>query len=81
MCQPVLGFWSILSVGGLGSMAASARNNTPPPRRSRDPGTVGCSQQSRDIRPMLNQRGPSVVDDGPTLIQHWVNVSCLLGYL
>ena len=30
---------------------------------------------------MLNQRWPSVVNDGPTLIQYWVNVSCLLGLL
>ena len=31
------------------------------------------SQHTRDVDPML------VYDTGPTLAQHWVNVSCLLG--
>ena len=37
------------------------------------------SQQTRDIEPMLVQYWPAVYDVGPTLIQHWFNVSCLLG--
>ena len=46
-------------------------------------GSLGISpitQQTRDIDPMLVQCWASVVDDGPTLNQHWVNVSttCLL---
>ena len=28
---------------------------------------------------MLDQCWASVVDGGPTLVQHWVDVSCLLG--
>ena len=28
---------------------------------------------------MLNQCWANVVDDGPTLVQHWVDVLCLLG--
>ena len=36
-------------------------------------------QQTRDVQPMLVQCWTSVEDDGPTLYQHWLNVSCLLG--
>ena len=32
-----------------------------------------------NIHPMLVQCEPIVSDTGPTLYQHWVNVSCLLG--
>ena len=32
-----------------------------------------------NIHPMLVQGEPIVSDTGPTLYQHWVNVSCLLG--
>ena len=32
-----------------------------------------------NIHPMLVQCKPIVSDTGPTLHQHWVNVSCLLG--
>ena len=32
----------------------------------------------RDIEPMLGQCWNDVVDGGPTLAQHWFNVSCLL---
>ena len=38
-------------------------------------------QQTRDIELMLGQCWTSVVDVGPTLPQHWLNVSCLLGML
>ena len=31
------------------------------------------------VHPMLVQWWPIVYDAGPTLYQHWVNVSCLLG--
>ena len=34
--------------------------------------------RSRDIQPMLAQCWSSVADDGPTLRQHWLNISCLL---
>ena len=37
------------------------------------------AQQTGDFHPILVQCWPSVVDDGPTLYQHCVNVSCLLG--
>ena len=36
------------------------------------------SQQTRHIHPMLVQCCVSVADSGPTMYQHWVNVSCLL---
>ena len=39
---------------------------------------VLTSQQTRDIHPMLHQCWASVVDGEPTLVQHWVRVSCLL---
>ena len=37
------------------------------------------SQQTRDIHPRLIQCWSTVCDAGPTLYQHWVNVSRLLG--
>ena len=37
------------------------------------------TQQTRDIDPMLDQCWSTVYDAGPTLIQHRVDVSCLLG--
>ena len=37
------------------------------------------SQHERDIHTMLVHCWPSVADGGPTLYQHWVNVSYLLG--
>ena len=37
------------------------------------------SQQARDIDTMLDQCWASVVDGGPTLVKHWVDISCLLG--
>ena len=37
-------------------------------------------QQTRDNHPMLVQCWASVADGGPTLYQHRVNVSCLLGF-
>ena len=36
------------------------------------------SQQTRHIHPMLVQCCVSVADGGPTMYQHWVDVSCLL---
>ena len=38
-----------------------------------------ASQLTRDIEPILAQCWVDVVDGGPTLNQHWFNVSCLLG--
>ena len=38
------------------------------------------SASTQDIDPMLGQRWTSVYNAGPTLPQHWINVSCLLGY-
>ena len=37
------------------------------------------TQQTRDVGPVLDWCWPSVVDGGTTLVQHWANVSCLLG--
>ena len=37
------------------------------------------SQQTRHNYPMFDQCWPNVVDGGPTLVEHWVDVSCLLG--
>ena len=37
------------------------------------------SQQTRHIYPMFVQCWPTVYDAGPTLLKHWVDVSCLLG--
>ena len=37
---------------------------------------TSSSQQTRDIKPMLNQWWSTVYDADPTLIQHWANVSC-----
>ena len=36
-------------------------------------------QPTRDIEPMLAQCWASDVDGGPTLNQHWLNISCWLG--
>ena len=36
-------------------------------------------QQTREINPMLVQCWASIVDGGPTLYQHWLDASCLLG--
>ena len=35
--------------------------------------------QTRNAEPMLFYCWPRVVDDGPTLNQHWLNASCLQG--
>ena len=37
------------------------------------------TQRTRDIDPMLDRCWASVLDGGTTLVQHWVDVSCLLG--
>ena len=37
------------------------------------------AQKTRDVHQMFVQCWASVVEGGPTLIQHLVNVSCLLG--
>ena len=37
-----------------------------------------ATQQTRHIHPMLEHCCVSVDDGGPTMYQHWVNVSCLL---
>ena len=41
----------------------------------------GVFQQTRYINPMLVQYWPIVYDTGPTMNQHWVDVSCFLGYV
>ena len=43
-------------------------------------GCLPLSQQTQDIHPMLVRCWASVVDGGPALNQHWVNVSCFLCY-
>ena len=42
---------------------------------------LDLSQQTPDIDPMFDfdQCWASVVDGGPKLVQHWVDVSCSLG--
>ena len=40
--------------------------------------SAGSSQQTRDIRRTLLQCWANVCGAGPTLKQHWVNISCLL---
>ena len=42
--------------------------------------TLCClpTQQTRHIYPMLNQCWANVVDGGPTLVQCWIDVLCLL---
>ena len=37
------------------------------------------SQQTRYIYPMFDQCWANVIDGGPTLVKHQVDVSCLLG--
>ena len=37
------------------------------------------TRQTRHIYPMFEQRWSNVVDGGPSLDKHWVDVSCLLG--
>ena len=41
--------------------------------------TTRFTQQTRDIDPMLDQYWSTGYDAGPTSVQHWVDVSCLLG--
>ena len=36
------------------------------------------SQQTGDIDPVLDQCWATVYDAGPTLVQHWVDVSCVM---
>ena len=36
-------------------------------------------QEIRHIYPMFDQCWPTVYDAGPTLVKHWVDVSCLPG--
>ena len=40
---------------------------------------LNLSQQTRDIDPKLDQCWATVYDAGPTLVQHWGDVSCLPG--
>ena len=42
---------------------------------------IAAAQQTRYIEPGLGYCWVDVADGGPTLTQHWVNVSCLLGGL
>ena len=48
-----------------------------------EPGAIfvlsNCHKIYTGVDPANTRRWPSVVDDGPTFILHWVNVSCLLG--
>ena len=41
---------------------------------------IGDLQQTRYVEPMSFYCWASVADNGPTLKQHWLNVSCLLGH-
>ena len=51
----------------------------PPSMCAQARGDASTPQQTQVIDPMLVQCWASVVDGGPTLDQHWVYVSCLLG--
>ena len=42
-------------------------------------GTSRSVQRTRDVQPLLVQSWANVFDAGPTLYQHWLNVSCLMG--
>ena len=42
---------------------------------------VFSTQQTRHMGLMLEQCWANVVDGGPTLVQHWIDVLCLLGIL
>ena len=61
---------------------AETGNRTP---NSSVKGSVSTSRshwsdpEARELYPMLCYCRPSVEDDGPTITQHWVNVSCMLG--
>ena len=48
------------------------------PTLDRNKASVKTSPQTRDVDPMLVYSWLDVVDGGPTLGQHWFNVSCLL---
>ena len=41
--------------------------------------TIRTIQQTRDNQPMIGYCWPNVFDVGPTITQHWINASCLLG--
>ena len=47
------------------------------PKLDCDAGPHSAWRQTRHAYPILGQCWLSVVDGGPTLVQHWVNVSCL----
>ena len=48
----------------------------------RNPWTqLGCQSIPANIEPMLIKCWANVADDGSTLVQLWVNVMCLLGYV
>ena len=40
----------------------------------------GTSQQTRQINAIFDQCWHTVYDAGPTLVKHWVDVSCLLSW-
>ena len=51
----------------------SSKNHTP--EQAFNPcAAKTTAEKTQDIDPMLD-----IVDGGPTLVQHWVDVSCLLG--
>ena len=41
---------------------------------------MSLAQQTRDVDPVLGECWADVEDGGPTFTQHWVNVSCILGW-
>ena len=47
---------------------------------SPNPGSP-AAQQPLDIDPLLGQCWASVADDGPTLIQHWIDALCWRGVI
>ena len=63
--------WPVHQIGGGGS---GQSKQTFPFRQS----IQEAAQKIRDIYLMLDQCWASVYDAGPALVQHWVDVSCLL---
>ena len=49
--------------------------------RNSSPGDLRPTQRERDVHSKFVECWASVADNEPTLKQHWVNVSCLLGIL
>ena len=64
----------------VGTLLDATKHDWAPPRYNNTPHRLDpSSQQTRNIHQMLGQWWARVVDGGPTLVQHLVDVSCLKG--